>query len=261
MPELTGRQVRVLCLVSQERVQSRCLGYRRRAAIKRKRTACTAYRNDLEQNPEQQQQQQAVARSRLLSARTRPKQQEPPAPRGKLFRRSETPPVPVPEREEETPSTSGRLLQRSKPISTTSNGLTRATDTLRRSQQDKEVPQNVTLDRKHRQSDKRNKRFSQEAGKLSPKDWQVFSKHRTCILTRTTYLCTALMVLCSQVTTDWLTTDMQEGLLDERIWKELVSDCGLDPCERPQVPSPCLHRCSANNKLSMHSVHLPALLL
>lgn len=38
-----------------------------------------------------------------------------------------------------------------------------------------------------------------------------------------------------QVTTDWLTTDMQEGLLDEKVWKELVADCGLDPCERPQV--------------------------
>ena len=239
MPELTGRQVRVLCLNSQERAQSRCLGYRRRAAIKRKRTACTAYRNDSDQKSEQQQQQQGVARSRLLSARTRPKQQEPPAPRGKLFRRSETPPVPVPEREEETPSTSGRLLQRSKPISTTSNGLTRATDTLRRSQQDKEVSQDVAFDGKHKQSDKRkaaNKRFSQEAGKLSPKDWQVISKHRTGILTQVTYLCIALKLLCSQVTTDWLTTDMQEGLLDERIWKELVADCGLDPCERPQVP-------------------------
>ncbi len=44
---------------------------------------------------------------------------------------------------------------------------------------------------------------------------------------------TALLML--QVTTDWLTTDMQEGLLDGRIWKELVADCGLDPCERPQV--------------------------
>lgn len=38
-----------------------------------------------------------------------------------------------------------------------------------------------------------------------------------------------------QVTTDWLTLGMQEGLLDERIWKELVADCGLDPWERPQV--------------------------
>ena len=44
-----------------------------------------------------------------------------------------------------------------------------------------------------------------------------------------------------QVTTDWLTTDMQEGLLDERIWKELVADCGLDPCERPQVPYSTAH--------------------
>ena len=44
---------------------------------------------------------------------------------------------------------------------------------------------------------------------------------------------TALLML--QVTTDWLTTDMQEGLLDGRIWKELVADCGLDPCERPQA--------------------------
>lgn len=43
--------------------------------------------------------------------------------------------------------------------------------------------------------------------------------------------------LILQVTTDWLTTDMQEGLLDGRIWKELVADCGLDPCERPQVCS------------------------
>lgn len=29
--------------------------------------------------------------------------------------------------------------------------------------------------------------------------------------------------------------DMQDGLLDEKIWKELLTDCDLQPCERPQV--------------------------
>ena len=175
MPELTGRQVRFSGPKSQEPVQSRCLHC---SSVKRKRAACTAYRNDLEQGSEQP---QVPARSRLLSARARPKQQEPPAPRGKLFRRAETIPVAVPEPEEEAPSTSGRLLQRSKPIGTTSNDLTRAMDTLRKSQQDKGVARKVTLDAKQKRPDKRkavnNTRFSQEAGRLSQKDWQVLIKH------------------------------------------------------------------------------------
>ena len=192
MPELTGRQVRLLGLSSQEPVQSRCLRCCRTSSVKRKRAACTAYRDDLEQNSAQH---QAPARSTLLSARTRLKQQDPATPRNKLFRRAETPPVPVlePEEdapEEDAPSTSGRLLRRSKPIGTTSSGLTRATATLSRSQQDRGIAQKVTLDAKHKQPDKRkawnNTRFSQEAGRLSQKDWQVLIKSWTPRLAKLT---------------------------------------------------------------------------
>ena len=35
---------------------------------------------------------------------------------------------------------------------------------------------------------------------------------------------------------------MQEGLLDGRIWRELVEDCGLDPARRPQVRFTCKQR-------------------
>ena len=180
MLELTGRRVRLLGLKSQGQVQSRCLRCCRRSAPKRERAACTAYRNDLEQTSEQG---KAPARSRLLSAKTRPQQQEAPSQRGRLFRRTQTSPVPEPD--EEAPRASGRLLQRSKPISTTSNGLTRATDTLRRSQQDKNAVRTATQqsDAKHKRLDKRvpsnQIRFSQEAGKLSQKDWQVRNKHWT----------------------------------------------------------------------------------
>ncbi|KAL3143165.1 hypothetical protein ABBQ38_002025 [Trebouxia sp. C0009 RCD-2024] len=208
MPELTGRQVRLQSFKPQERVQT-CCRCCRRSAVKRKRITCAAYRSDLEQKDEQG---KAPARSRLLSARTRPQQQAPPS-RSRLFRRTETPPVPEPE--EKAPRTAGRLLQRSQPIQTASNGLTRATDTVRRAQQDKGVATKEAkqTNAKHKQSDRRNvfnnPRFSQEAGKLSQKDWQV--------------------------TTDWLVTNMEEGLLDDRIWRELVADCGLNPCERPQA--------------------------
>ncbi len=60
-------------------------------------------------------------------------------------------------------------------------------------------------------------------------------------------------MLCDavQVTTDWLTTDMQEGLLDERIWKELVADCGLDPCERPQVIKVASTQCVCHNPMQL----------
>lgn len=175
MPELTGRQVRLQSFKPQERVQT-CCRCCRRSAVKRKRITCAAYRSDLEQKDEQG---KAPARSRLLSARTRPQQQAPPS-RSRLFRRTETPPVPEPE--EKAPRTAGRLLQRSQPIQTASNGLTRATDTVRRAQQDKGVATKEAkqTNAKHKQSDRRNvfnnPRFSQEAGKLSQKDWQVPSK-------------------------------------------------------------------------------------
>lgn len=198
MPELTGRQVRLLGLNSPEPTQSRCLRCCRHSAVKRKRAACTAYQNDLEQ---QTAQQQGPARSRLLSARTRQRQQEPTTPRGKLFRRAETPPVPVSEpREEEAPSTSDRLLQRSKPLGTTNNGLTGPTDTLKSSQQDKGIARKVTLNVKHQRPDKRkagnNTRFSQEAGRLSQKDWQVCLIHWTPRLAKLMYLCYELSELC-----------------------------------------------------------------
>lgn len=52
----------------------------------------------------------------------------------------------------------------------------------------------------------------------------------TCKLAVLTVCCCSV-----QVTTDWLTMDMQDGLLDETIWKELLTDCDLDPWTRPQV--------------------------
>ena len=109
--------------------------------------------------------------------------------------------MPVPEPEEEVPSTSGRPLQRSKPSGTTSNGLIRATDTLRRSQQDKGVTRKVTLNAKHKRGDKRkavnNTRFSQEAGRLSQKDWQVDVMHWTLGLAKPAYLCNWLTLVAS----------------------------------------------------------------
>ena len=38
-----------------------------------------------------------------------------------------------------------------------------------------------------------------------------------------------------QVTTDWLTVDMEDGLLDEGIWQDLLTQFGLRPSVRPQV--------------------------
>lgn len=192
MPELTGRQVRLLGLKPQDRVQTcgRCC---RRSAVKRKRVTCAAYRSELEHTIEQG---EAPARSRLLSARRRQQHQEPPPSRSRLFRRTQTPPLPEPE--EKAPRAVGRLLQRSQPIKTASNGLTRVTDTVRRAQQDKGVAINEAkqTNAKHKQSDRRNvlnnPRFSQEAGKLSQKDWQVPSK-QTRSLTRLLHLYNMLM--------------------------------------------------------------------
>lgn len=175
MPELTGRQVHSLGLKSQARVQtcSRCC---RGSAVKRKRPTYAAYRSE----SETVEQREAPPRSRLLSARKRPQQQEPPPSRSRLFRRTETPPVPEAEtvREEKAPR-AGRLLQRSQPIKTTSSGLTRATDTIRRAQQEKDLATKELKQTsvKNQQPDRRNvlnnTRFSQEAGRLSQKDWQV----------------------------------------------------------------------------------------
>ena len=190
MLELTGRQVR---LQSQQRAQSSCLWLRRRSAVKR-RTArlllCTSYRIE-DQDAVPAEQDVGPPRSRLLVDRTRPAQQKPPSPRGRLIRRTEQPPAP----KREAPQTSGRLLQRSEPITRTANGLKRATDTLRKTKQNASAAKTQHSDAKPQQSERRNAstntRFSQEAGKLSQKDWQVSGRHGCsqllCCLTNAAY--------------------------------------------------------------------------
>ena len=164
---------------SQQQAQSSCFRRSRRSAVKRKAPEpflCTSYRIESE-DAIPAKKDAGPPRSRLLVDRTRSAQQKPPSPRGRLIRRTETPPVP----EREAPSTSGRLLQRSQPITTTTNGLKRATDTVRKSKQGSSAAKAQQSDAKSQQSDRRNAstntRFSQEAGKLSQKDWQVPSKH------------------------------------------------------------------------------------
>lgn len=168
---------------------------------------CTVYRADPQDVPDTKQ-EVGQARSRLLdrNSLSQPQKQQ---RGGRLIRRTEPPPEPEASRGSQQPSS--RLLQRSPSLKNTTKGLTRSTDTLRRSKDGNTKAGSVKQlnDRAKQQNASTNTRFSQEAGKLSQKDWQV--------------------------TTDWLTLGMQEGLLDERIWKELVADCGLDPWERPQA--------------------------
>ena len=57
---------------------------------------------------------------------------------------------------------------------------------------------------------------------------------------------------------------MEDGLLDDRIWRELVADCGLDPCERPQVhwrtSHVYIHKCHLVAHLSVGVIlSLPAI--
>lgn len=87
--------------------------------------------------------------------------------------------------------------------------------------------------------------YSQAAGRLSPKDWQVctvISQQAKSVILHESFPLTDLPVI-EQVTTDWLAVDMQDGLLDEKIWKDLLTNCDLDPCQRPQV-STCFSCCT-----------------
>lgn len=86
------------------------------------------------------------------------------------------------------------------------------------------------------------KRYSQAAGKLSRKDWQVTvsaSVLRIAISSTAFGFSTDIVLLLEQVTTEWLSMDMQDGLLDETIWKDLLTDCDLEPWYRPQVRLTC----------------------
>ena len=177
MPEVTGRQVRLFSLHSQQQAQRSSLWACRRSTVKRKRAAafsCKSYRSEPEETSPAHK-PRGPARSRLLSERTRTQQATPTPSRGRLIRRTETPP----EVEREAPQNSGRLLQRSQPITTTTKGLTRSTDTLRKSKQGISAskhsePQDSAKQNEPAQSKvSTHTRFSQVAGKLSQKDWQV----------------------------------------------------------------------------------------
>ncbi len=178
MIELTGRQGLVASFELHGTVVGVCRWCRRPA--KRQRSApfiCTAYRTDPQEVSETKQ-EAGQARSRLLSDRQPLSQSQRQRPRaGRLIRRTEEPAQP-----EATQQPPSRLLQRSKAIQTTSQGLTRSTDTLRRTRSGNEKASQTakqsndrTKPRSPRSNGSTNTRFSQEAGKLSQKDWQVQS--------------------------------------------------------------------------------------
>ena len=132
---------------------------------------CTVYRADPQDVPDNKQ-EVGQARSRLLdrNSLSQPQKQQ---RGGRLIRRTEPPPEPEAPRGSQQPSS--RLLQRSPSLKNTTKGLTRSTDTLRRSKDGNTKAGSVKQlnDRAKQQNASTNTRFSQEAGKLSQKDWQV----------------------------------------------------------------------------------------
>ncbi len=148
-----------------------------RIRVKRQGTTalrCTAYRNGPEDVAETKQ-EPGQGRSRLLTDKKSLLQSHKQPRSSRLIRRTEAPPkTEAPSETQQPPS---RLLQRSPSIKTATQGLS---STLRKSRGGTDKagkPAKQSNDRVKQRHDTQNgstnKRFSQEAGKLSKKDWQV----------------------------------------------------------------------------------------
>ncbi len=180
MREVTGRRG----LVANFKLHKTVVGGHRccqgRIRLKHQGTTalrCTAYRSGPEDVAETKQ-EPGQARSRLLTDKKSLLQSHKQPRSSRLIRRTEAPPkTEAPSETQQPPS---RLLQRSPSIKTATQGLSRSTDTLRKSRGGADTagkPAKQSNDRVKQRNDSQNgstnKRFSQEAGKLSKKDWQV----------------------------------------------------------------------------------------
>lgn len=179
MREVTGRRGHVGNFKLHKTVVGGHRCCQGRIRLKRQGTTalrCTAYRSGVEDVAETKQ-EPGKARSRLLTDKKSLLQSNKQPRSSRLIRRTEAPPKTEAPSETQPPS---RLLQRSPSIKTATQGLSRSTDTLRKSRGGADTagkPAKQSNDRVKQRNDSQNgstnKRFSQEAGKLSKKDWQV----------------------------------------------------------------------------------------
>ena len=173
MREVVGRQGLVNRTV--EDVCRCCRGRRGPRRQRFKAFRCIAYRTD-PQDVHATQPEAEQGHSRLLADRKSLLQSRKQPRASRLIRRTD--PAPQSEAPSDTCKPPSRLLQRSQSIKTSTQGLTRSTDTLRKTRgaSDKASKLPKQANDRVRQRSKNgaaNKRFSQEAGKLSRKDWQV----------------------------------------------------------------------------------------
>lgn len=168
MREVVGRQGLV-----NKTVEDVCRCCRGRRGFRRQRfTAfrCNAYRTD-SQDVDETRPEAEQGHSRLLADRKSLLQSRKQPRTSRLIRRTDL--APQPEAPSDTRKPPSRLLQRSQSIKTTTQGLTRSTDTLRKSSKLPKQANERVRQRSETHDGAANKRFSQEAGKLSRKDWQV----------------------------------------------------------------------------------------